>query len=744
MRKRVRASAVGVLVAAATALIGGVLAASTAFAYPAPPSGIDIDSTTNVLDNVVNSFEVTAVKVTGNIAVETPAVDDVRVQIVNSGTCNAGGLPQTPEVSATLTSATTWEATFDLSSFPEGAVLCARARASNDGVPGSGVPGKVYSPRGNSSDFPVKDTVVNAGTIVIVDPLDDGYLNQDETLNGTVSANYTAADADATLVDTWWGQDGSGTAYGDPSCGTPPAVLADYGTPSTGNSPLTAACAGVIPEGDTLSLNAKWADDAGNFSAIASADAPLSRPLVKDTLAPARARVRIFGPSTDWNGLTAAGTITASNAANVGVLVDAELGATIDLDLGGLTQQKLSTDPNPISFTFNTSSLADCDDSDVDPTTGNLVDASAPEFVLPACITATALVTDPAGNVDNGVFVETGYNDFDGIDTTFKDATTPETPALSIIPGFIETDVNTIVEVELTGVENCSADCDRDYATVGLTLSDQDPGTPDLTDTYNTYQGDPASFIDTAPLSDGIITVTATLTDGVGNVSSVGTSTATKGLTTPSVVVTSPAANSLNTENVRIAGTATPGSTVTVYDSANNEPIVTNIPVDGTGAWSANYRYLSSGTKTIYARKIGDTVGSNVRTFQVDALKPAATIQTLDGSVFTPGQTISIDGTATDDYSGVAAIRIDVYDLRNTRPDINLNNPAASQIRYGLPSPSDVAATCAGCATFNRTVTWSYDLTGQLARGTYLVHATPIDRAGNRSAQPAPVRIVVL
>lgn len=742
MRKRVRVSAVGVLAAAATALVGGVLAASTAFAYPAAPTGIDIDSTANLADNVVNSFEITAVKVTGSIAVEVPPVDDVRVQVVNSATCAANALPQSPEIAATITSATTWEATFNLSNMPEGAVLCARARASNDGVPGSGTPGKVYSPKANSTDDPIVDTVVNAGTVVIVDALDDGYLNADETLNGTVSANYTAADADATRVDTWWGPDGANTAYAHVDCGVPPAAFVDYSPPSTGNSPLTSNCAGVIPEGDTLSLNASWADEAGNFSAIASADLPLSRPLVKDTIAPNKPRVKILPPTLN-------GAIRAANAASVLVDVQAEADSTIKLNLtdGGttLTQTKLSTVPNPIHFTFNSTSLLDCNDSDIDPNTNATVAAS----VLPQCIEANATATDRAGNASAAV---TGANDTDivddededGTDQAFKDARIPETPILAVIPGFINTDINTIVEVELTGIEDCSANCDRDYARVNLTLSDQDPGTPDLTDAYNSFQGDPAVFINTAPLTDGIITVKATLTDGVGNVSAIGTTTATKGLTTASVVVTSPAQNSLNTENVRIAGTATPGSQVAVYNAGNNEPIITNIPVDGTGAWQANYRFLTSGTKTIYARKIGDNVGSNVRIFDVDAKKPEGRILTLNGSAFTPSQPIGVDGTATDDFSGVAAVRIDVYDMQNTQPDLNLANPQASQIRYGLPIVTDKAATCAGCTTFQRSVLWSYDLTGQLHRGVFEVHATPIDKAGNRIAQPERVTIVVL
>jgi hypothetical protein len=742
MRKRVRASAVGVLAAAATALIGGVLAASTAFAYPAPPTNIDIDSNGNLADNVVNSFEITSVKVTGNIAVTVPPVDDVRVQVVNSATCAANALPQSPEVSATITSPTTWEYTFDLSNMPEGAVLCARARASNDGVPGSGTPGKVYSPKANSTDFPVVDTVVNAGTVVIVDPLDDGYLNADETLNGTVSANYTAADADATRVDTWWGPDGANTAYGHVDCGTPPAVFGDYSPPSSGNSPLTSNCAGVIPEGDTLSLMARWADDAGNFSAIASADLPLSRPLVKDTVAPDKPKVKILPPTLN-------GYITAANANAVLVHVKAELDSKIKLDLtdGGttLSQQKMSTDPNPISFTFNAGSLLNCNDSDIDPNTN----ATAPASVTPQCIEANATATDRAGNTSPAVTGAADTDvaddeDADGTDQAFKDARIPEVPILSVIPGFINTDINTIVELEVTGIEDCSLPCDRDYARVNVTLSDQDPGTPDLLDEFNTYFGDPAIFVDTAPLTDGIITVRATLTDGVGNVSAVGTTTATKGLTTPSVVVTSPAQNSLNTENVRIAGTATPGSQVTVYNAGNNEPIVTNIPVDSTGAWQANYRFLTSGTKTIYARKIGDNVGSNVRSFDVDAIKPSGRILTINGSVFTPGLPISVDGTATDDFSGVAAVRIDVYDARNTQADINIANPQASQVRYGLPVVADKAANCAACATFQRNVLWSYDLTGQLARGVYVVQATPVDRAGNRSAQPEQITIVVL
>lgn len=528
-----------------------------------------------------------------------------------------------------------------------------------------------------SDNTPLKDTTIIPGTAEILDPNTDGYLNAAET-TANVPARWTASSADATKAQVWFQDEDGAIPSG---CGKFPAATIDR-DPS-GDIALTSACASSLPEAKKFAFYATWRDAAGNVTATPSK----STDLLKDTIPPLAPIVVI---DTD--------PITATTETNVAVSGTAETDARVDVTLtdgtNSLTRSMTATN-GMFRVIFDSSPLLD------------------------GTITARATATDAASN--SGPV---------GTDTAFKDSVAPDAPIITITPDEITQPNQQFVEVTVAGEAG---------AVANLTINDQDPGTASILRTF-TLNSAVKVLVDLTPLTDGLITATATLTDGVGNISPVGTATATKRLTTPSVTITSPAQNSLNPGAVRVAGTAETtvptGTTVTVFEQGTDTALAT-ASVGADHSWSTQITYPSSGVHTIYAR-IENGRGSAQRTFEVDPIKPSARITTPNGAIFSSAEQVILEGTGLDDWSGVYAIEVNIFDARRIEVNPNTNPPRVVLGQTVVQANATCSPNCPGTA---KTVTWRFDAS-TLSSGVYTAQVVAIDRVGNEAAQPAQINFI--
>ena len=706
----------------------GIFTTSAAFAGPPAPSA-HIGDANN--DGWLNSLEVAGnVMVTGTYdATALPAVDHIRVFVVNndtrqdlSSTCDIGasqvaspaspvGSPAGPITIATDGSGTWTAGPFNIGSFSEGAHVCARARASSNG-------GVSYSELAVSNNTPVIDTVAQKGSAALVDPNSDSWLNAAELTAGTVHEKYTASPTmnplgtapDDVSASVWYTMD---------AVTTPPAgcEATTFAPPASGENPVRAACIAAITEYHSFTLHAQWTDAAGNISLIAD-----SNVLTKDTELPAMPTVTISDTminKADALAVTVSGSIPNSPTSHL------ESGDRVDITVSdGATNRQVNTISDAVAgytSTLNVSQLADC------PTT--------------KCINASAFVTDLAGNV--GPVASTS-------DTTtgaMKDTVAPAAPVISVDPQLIKSTNVTFVEFSV---------CGETGALVKLTIDD-DSAADSNAITVPTFTLSNCQTVnqDVSSLHDGVITATATLTDAFGNESVLGTGTAQKNVATSSAVeITSPAPGALTGKAVKITGLAvansisSPGDAhLTVWDSyvdlqgnPRNRVALNGNPItaDASGAWTLTHTFGGSGTHTIEAVTDKATQAqANIAkiVFDVDAVNPNATVTNVDRQVVAPGEPIVIQGDATDDFSGVYGVQIQIFDLAHQNSlQVTPSVPPTVNLIQGR-AVVDVASTCPLCAPRATSVHWSYDASG-LPAGYYTARVYAVDFKDNHSTQP--------
>lgn len=170
-------------------------------------------------------------------------------------------------------------------------------------------------------------------------------------------------------------------------------------------------------------------------------------------------------------------------------------------------------------------------------------------------------------------------------------------------------------------------------------------------------------------------------------------------------VFTQPAAGArLNSTTVTIAGTAAAGTTVTLRE--NGVVIAPNLPVSGSGAWSAT-RTFSEATHTVTATATdasGRTSPSSSRTFTVDVTAPAApSIASPAAGSYLNTSTATISGAA----EANATVRL--YD----------------------------AGVLKGSTTASSSGAWSRSVSG-LGEGAHSFTARATDAAGNTGPSSPP------
>ena len=238
-------------------------------------------------------------------------------------------------------------------------------------------------------------------------------------------------------------------------------------------------------------------------------------------------------------------------------------------------------------------------------------------------------------------------------------------------------------------------------------------------------------------ISDGTYTITATVTDEIGNVSAATSFTITVDATAPEPVsnlllqndngttpVDIPNGGTTNDGTPVLSGTAEAGSLVTIINADNGETIGTVTADATTGAWSfAATTDLPDGTYNIgitVTDAAGNVSATTNYTFTVDLTAPdgVLTFDIYNNEGSTP--VLVADNGSTNDDTPV---------LRGTAAPDTTVNIYQDNVLIGTAEVSDAGV-------------WRFE-TSALADGTYTYTASVVDSAGNESALSTPYTITV-
>ncbi|MBW4982658.1 hypothetical protein KZZ07_08900 [Mameliella sp. CS4] len=282
--------------------------------------------------------------------------------------------------------------------------------------------------------------------------------------------------------------------------------------------------------------------------------------------------------------------------------VTAPTGYTVALDQDPVT----SANQTGISFTFAGAEVgADyaytiTSDGGAGSVTGSGTIATATDQVTGVDVTAlpdgtltlTVALTDAATNVGP-----------DTTDTTTKDATAPAGYSVTFDQDPVNIANQAAVSFTFAGAEPGANYAYRIESSVGAALVS---GTGTITTATDQVTG-----IDVSTLADGTLTLTATLTDPVGNSGAPVTDTTTKDATAPSLAIDTPiegddVVNAAEQTTVVISGTSTDladGATVTVQVTDSGAGSVTDTTTITGDAWTVtlDLTSLADGALTVLA-----------------------------------------------------------------------------------------------------------------------------------------------
>ena len=321
-------------------------------------------------------------------------------------------------------------------------------------------------------------------------------------------------------------------------------------------------------------------------------------------------------------------------------------------------------------------------------------------------------------------------------------------------------------------------------------------------DTHNftaTVAADGSWQTDASVLPDGDYTITATITDGAGNV---GTDSGTGRIDTTPPLLTINNLGTVNTDTPTISGTSSePAGTVislVVTDSSGNTLNLSAV-VDGNGDWSVTSPSLTNDNYTVVAT-VEDAAGNTAtasESFTLDTSAPSIAIDVIgetndptptitgttdaaDGSTVTvviddgvnPVETLTttvtggvwfvtannalpegsftvtatvtvntIDGTATRtgtvDLTAPSITINDINDTNDTTPTISGTTDASAGSLVTLTITDSLGNTQTVVATVLANGSWSVAASTILAEGTFTVTASVTDAAGNTGTDNA-------
>ena len=405
---------------------------------------------------------------------------------------------------------------------------------------------------------------------------------------------------------------------------------------------------GTLLADDTYALTVRAADSAGNQSPLSPAFT-----LRVDTQAPG---APLISAASDDTGASSSDGITGDNTLVLSGTAEAD--AEVEVFRDGASIGTATSD-GAGNWTLDDTATSLADGSYI--LTATATDIAGNTSVVSAGFALVVDTSAPAAPLITGISDDTGVSASDGItsdNTLFLSGTGEPGTTLEIFR-----DGNSVETVTVDAGGNWQAD-----------------GTD-------------------SPLSDGVYTITAQLTDVAGNTSGTSAPFAlTVDTVAPTVPVLDQNGQTLEDNTPTLTGTAEPGASVTVTLGSGE---VLQAVADGAGQWSVTATVpVPEGALTVdmVAR---DTAGNTSATgnagvtVDIQLSEPNSSVSVLPGS-------LPADGTAT------ATVSVSVRD--------NLNQPQAGLVLLVVPELGSV-----GAVTDNGNGTYTATLTAPLVSGTGLV-----------------------
>ena len=590
--------------------------------------------------------------------------------------------------------------------------------------------------------------------------------NADHSITVSPGAAYSLADPnEAAPVSLNIGQGGSsvslvganqGAATSDTAAITPfaSAQVVDTFIDSSTGAPTDTLSVAIAPSAGALSATGGTYDASTGILTASGTASQLQAVLQSVTFTPAAHNaapgssatvpITVTVTDTDSNNTTGGGSPSATQTANVTVTAAHDTpvisGASSNQTVGdNATDAPFSTlsvtDPDDVgatasvtiaggaakgSFTAASSSgwtMTTAQNGDTTYTKGFTAQqdiGAAVQAAVQALVfqpTPLTAATDPSTSVGFSVTVtDTATPSASATDAntsvTVNDTTPPGAPAgLTLAPasdsGVKGDDITNVKTPTLTGT-----------AEAGSTVT-LDDGSTQLGTAVAGSNG--TWSIVSSTLADGTYNLTATATDGAGNVSAssqplaLTIDTAAPAVTAALLHDTGASAADGITSDDTLSGTGSAGSVVTLTEGGHSVGTAT---VDGTGHWTVKPAGLADGAQTVALSDMdaAGNVGTGQVSFTLDTALPAAPLLALAPA--------SDSGVKGDDLTNVVT------------PTITGTAAAGSTVTL------DDGTTQLGTAVAAANGAWSIT-TGTLADGLHHLTATATDAAGNVSASSA-------
>ncbi|PZP26644.1 retention module-containing protein [Pseudomonas kuykendallii] len=514
---------------------------------------------------------------------------------------------------------------------------------------------------------------------------------------------------------------------------------------NSGTITLTGTVGGDVRVGDAITLNIGGVVYNGNVIQLANGNLGFSIDVSSSNLA-ANNNVIATVTSADNAGNVASATTdrpyTVDTEANLTVTLDDLNGATVanaplsgTSDVGGgraVTLVISDSDPSTPDITVTAVTNPDGSYS----TTADLSSLSD------GPLTVNASVTDAAGNPAQAV-------DDANLDTI-----------ANITVSLDDLNASNVGNAPITGTSDVGGG-----RTVTLVISDNDPNTPDITVTATTNpDGSYSTNVDLSSLSDGPLTVNASVTDAAGNPAQATDDAALDATPTdaPTIVITSDVNNDAFLSNgelgnsttvavtVGLPATAVAGDTLTVTDGVNSQDIILTADQIAAGSVETTVPRPPEGAELVVTATVTDAAGNvsapATDSAVLDTTAPSApTVVIVDdnnpddgqltvGEIGNDGVQVSVQVSNAELVAG-GSVTLEITN-GNTSSTVNLSlDNGTAQFTDAQGNP------LSGFNYDNGTITFTEN--APPLGGSLTVVATQTDLAGNQSAPGSDSAIVI-
>ena len=514
---------------------------------------------------------------------------------------------------------------------------------------------------------------------------------------------------------------------------------------NSGTITLTGTVGGDVRVGDAITLNIGGVIYNGNVIQLANGNLGFSIDVSSSNLA-ANNNVIATVTSADDAGNVASATTDrpyiVDTEANLTVTLDDLNGATVanaplsgTSDVGGgRTVTLVISDSDPSTPDITVTAVTNPDGSY--STTADLSSLSD------GPLTVNASVTDAAGNPAQAV-------DDANLDTI-----------ANITVSLDDLNASNVGDAPITGTSDVGGG-----RTVTLVISDNDPNTPDITVTATTNpDGSYSTNVDLSSLSDGPLTVNASVTDAAGNPAQATDDAALDATPTdaPTIVITSDVNNDAFLSNgelgnsttvavtVGLPATAVAGDTLTVTDGVNSQDIILTADQIAAGSVETTVPRPPEGAELVVTATVTDAAGNvsapATDSAVLDTTAPSApTVVIVDdnnpddgqltvGEIGNDGVQVSVQVSNAELVAG-GSVTLEITN-GNTSSTVNLSlDNGTAQFTDAQGNP------LSGFNYDNGTITFTEN--APPLGGSLTVVATQTDLAGNQSAPGSDSAIVI-